>query len=136
MTLEEFVTAKIAEYRKNPDDLKEIIREITENARSRQKNGCACMSDEEVAHIVMDFIHKDKPAPKAEEKPVVKEEIREEAKPEIKPNEPLTEDNLQQAIEEAKEKKHHASKIIKTYGYTNENNELVIGDGVAQVGLW
>ena len=73
MNLKEFINKVIIEENLKSDDIESIVEEINNRAKEKAINHVACLSDEEVKSIIVDYVNtksneedKKAPAPKEE----------------------------------------------------------------------
>ena len=128
MTLEEFVTNKLTEIGADISEINRYIRKIEDVAREKAKNGCACLSEDEVAEIIMDF---DVNADKKEEAENAKrkEEAQKKRKEEIRKNKEAIEKQNEEAAKNPEPQEEVKPVKKKFREYENDNHELVIGEG-------
>ena len=73
MDLKEFINKVIIEEDLKSDDIEAIVKDINERAREKAVNNVACISDEDVRGMIIDFINKS--SNEVKEAPATKKEV-------------------------------------------------------------
>ena len=73
MNLKEFINKVIIEEGLKSDDIEAIVKDINEHAREKAVNNVACISDEDVRGMIIDFINKS--SNEVKEAPATKKEV-------------------------------------------------------------
>ncbi len=75
MNLKEFINKVIIEENLKSDDIESIVEEINNRAKEKAINHVACLSDEEVKSIIVEYLN-NKSNEEVKEAPAPKEEVK------------------------------------------------------------